>query len=116
MATHTEDLDRQHGPTPGARNRAGAVVTVAIVGGLVVGGVLVALPVTPATGNALTGVVLLGFAVGWALLAVLSERSATSRNDGPTCRPGSWHCWELLPCSGRLPCAAPSDGCGRPFS
>jgi pimeloyl-ACP methyl ester carboxylesterase len=35
---------------------------------------LVAAPFTPATENALTGVVLLAFALGWALLAVLSTR------------------------------------------
>jgi len=35
---------------------------------------MVAMPFIPATENVLTGVVLLGFALGWALLAVLSTR------------------------------------------
>jgi hypothetical protein len=42
--------------------------------GLIVAVVLVAAPFIPAEENVLTGVVLLGFALGWALLAVLSVR------------------------------------------
>ena len=42
--------------------------------GLVVAVALVAAPFIPARADVLTGVVLLGFAVGWALLAVLSVR------------------------------------------
>jgi pimeloyl-ACP methyl ester carboxylesterase len=42
--------------------------------GLVLAVVLVAAPIIPATENVLTGVVLLAFALGWALLAVLSVR------------------------------------------
>ena len=45
-----------------------------IAAGLIVAAVLVAAPFTPPTENVLTGVVLLGFALGWALLAVLSVR------------------------------------------
>jgi len=40
--------------------------------GLIAAAVLVAIPVIPARENVLIGVVLLGFALGWALLAVLS--------------------------------------------
>ena len=42
--------------------------------GLLTAAVLVALPFVPAEENTLTGAVLFGFAVGWALLAVLSVR------------------------------------------
>ena len=42
--------------------------------GLIVAAVLVAAPFIPARENVLTGVVLLAFALGWALLAVLSIR------------------------------------------
>jgi pimeloyl-ACP methyl ester carboxylesterase len=42
--------------------------------GLLVAVLLVAAPFVPASETALTGVVLLGFALGWALLAVLSTR------------------------------------------
>jgi len=42
--------------------------------GLIAAVVLVALPFVPVKENVLTGVVLLGFALGWALLAVLSVR------------------------------------------
>jgi pimeloyl-ACP methyl ester carboxylesterase len=47
---------------------------VSIGAGLVVSALLVAAPFTPATENVLTGAVLLGFALGWALVAVLSIR------------------------------------------
>ena len=42
--------------------------------GLIAAVVLVAAPFIPATENVVTGVMLLGFALGWALLAVLSVR------------------------------------------
>ena len=45
--------------------------------GLVLAVVLVALPFIPGKENVLTGVVLLAFAFGWALLAVLSRRFST---------------------------------------
>jgi len=54
--------------------RIGVIVAASLAAGLVVAGVLVAAPFVPARANVLTGVVLLGFACGWALLAVLSAR------------------------------------------
>jgi hypothetical protein len=42
--------------------------------GLIAAAVLVAIPLIPAKENVLTGVVLLAFALGWALLAVLCVR------------------------------------------
>jgi pimeloyl-ACP methyl ester carboxylesterase len=74
MATRTGQSDHEVGPTRSATGRIGAIVVVSIVAGLIVAAVLVAAPFTPATENALSGVVLLAFAVGWALLALLSVR------------------------------------------
>jgi len=56
------------------RGRMGLIVAGSMLAGLIVAVVLVAVPFIPANENALTGVVLLGFALGWALLAVLSVR------------------------------------------
>ena len=50
------------------------IVAASMTAGLIVAVVLVALPFVPAQENVLTGMVLLGFALGWGLLAVLSVR------------------------------------------
>jgi hypothetical protein len=50
------------------------IVAGSLAAGLVVALGLVAAPFIAAQENVLTGVVLLGFAFGWALLAVLSTR------------------------------------------
>jgi pimeloyl-ACP methyl ester carboxylesterase len=74
MATTTPDHDLpQFGHLPRTpRGRIGLIVAGSLAAGLVMALALVAAPFIPAKGNALTGVVLLGFAFGWALLAVLS--------------------------------------------
>jgi pimeloyl-ACP methyl ester carboxylesterase len=59
-------------PTP--TGRIGLIVAGSLAGGLVAALVLVAAPFVAAQEHVLTGVVLLGFAFGWALLAVLSVR------------------------------------------
>ena len=59
---------------PTRRGRIGLIVAGSLAGGLVAAVVLVAAPFVAAEENVLTGVVLLGFAFGWALLAVLSVR------------------------------------------
>src|SRR5215211_5753662 len=66
--------DDQRSGRPGrtAKLRIGLVVVISMAAGLIVAAVLVAIPVIPARENVLIGVVLLGFALGWALLAVLS--------------------------------------------
>jgi pimeloyl-ACP methyl ester carboxylesterase len=56
------------------RGRIGLIVAGSLAAGLVAALVLVAAPFIAAQENVLTGVVLLGFAFGWALLAVLSVR------------------------------------------
>jgi pimeloyl-ACP methyl ester carboxylesterase len=70
--TQTSDLPQPVRQQPTSRGRIGLIVAVSLTTGLVVALLLVAAPFIPATENDLTGVVLLGFAFGWALLAVLS--------------------------------------------
>ncbi len=76
MATTTQDRDLQQPgdlqPTP--KGHIGRIVVGSMGSGLVVALALVAAPFIPPKENVLTGVVLLGFALGWALLAVLSVR------------------------------------------
>ena len=78
MATATQDRDRQKPgrvqPTP--KGRLGVIVAASMAIGLLAALALVAAPFVPAKEIVLTGVVLLAFAFGWALLAVLSARSS----------------------------------------
>ena len=60
-------------PSTGTR-RIGWIVAGSLVTGLVAAALLVAVPFIPATESAVTGAVLCGFALGWAMLAVLSVR------------------------------------------
>jgi pimeloyl-ACP methyl ester carboxylesterase len=55
-------------------SRIGWVVAGSLAVGLVAAAILVVLPLVPAEGDAVLGVVLCGFALGWAMLAVLSVR------------------------------------------
>lgn len=57
-----------------ARPHIGRIVAGSLATGLVVALVLVAVPFIPADESGVTGAVLLGFALGWAMLAVLSVR------------------------------------------
>src|SRR3954453_24034906 len=61
-------------PPGTANSRLGPIVALSIAAGLTLAGVLVAAPLLPAPENVLPGIVLLAFALGWALLAVLSVR------------------------------------------
>jgi pimeloyl-ACP methyl ester carboxylesterase len=72
--TTTQNGDLEQSACPRPRGRMGLIVAGSMVAGLIAAVVLVAAPFIPPEENALTGVVLLGFAVGWALLAVLSVR------------------------------------------
>lgn len=58
----------------GPRSRIGWVVAGSLATGLVAAVLLVAAPFVPAQDSAVTGAVLCGFALGWAVLAVLSVR------------------------------------------
>ena len=59
---------------PSSRGRIALIVAASMAAGLVVAVALVAAPFIPARLSVLTGVVLLAFAFGWALLTVLSVR------------------------------------------
>lgn len=65
-----------HPARPGSRQKGhiGWVVAGSLAAGLVAALLLVAVPFVPAEISEVTGAVLCGFAVGWALLAVLSAR------------------------------------------
>jgi hypothetical protein len=76
MTTTTQDRDVQmpgH-PEHTPRGHLGLIVLASLATGLVAALALVAAPFIPATEKVLTGVVLLAFALGWSLLAVLSTR------------------------------------------
>jgi pimeloyl-ACP methyl ester carboxylesterase len=68
------DLQEPGRLEPTRRGRIGLIVAGSLAAGLVAALILVAAPFIAARENALTGAVLLGFAFGWALLAVLSVR------------------------------------------
>ena len=63
-------------PTPRAapRGRLGWIVALSLATGLLSALLLVAAPFIPVTESAITGAVLCGFAVGWAVLFLLSRR------------------------------------------
>jgi pimeloyl-ACP methyl ester carboxylesterase len=73
---HGPDDSGRNRPTPGRgrRGRVGRIVAGSLAAGLVLALVLVAAPFVPADDSSVTGAVLCGFAVGWAMLAVLSVR------------------------------------------
>ena len=66
--------DRPSHPGPGSRGRIGWIVAGSLATGLVAALLLVVAPFIPAEERAVTGAVLCGFALGWAMLAVLSVR------------------------------------------
>ena len=76
MTTTTQDRELQIAGRPEhtPRGHLGLIVAASLATGLVAALALVAAPFIPAKENVLTGVVLLAFALGWALLAVLSTR------------------------------------------
>jgi pimeloyl-ACP methyl ester carboxylesterase len=66
--------DRRSHPDPGPRGHIGWVVAGSLATGLVAAFLLAAAPFIRAEERAVTGAVLCGFALGWAMLAVLSVR------------------------------------------
>jgi pimeloyl-ACP methyl ester carboxylesterase len=73
--TQYDDSPRHRGLLqPTRQRRIGVIVIMSLASGLVAALILTAAPFIPAKANILTGGVLLGFAFGWALLAVLSVR------------------------------------------
>jgi pimeloyl-ACP methyl ester carboxylesterase len=75
MAAPTTDDEAGRGAPPAATPRLGRIVAGSLTCGLLAALVLAAMPFIPAEPSELTGAVLCGFAVGWAMLAVLSARS-----------------------------------------
>ena len=68
------DQDRPARPDPGRKGHIGWIVAASLASGLVAALLLVAAPFIPAEESQVTGAVLCGFALGWAMLAVLSVR------------------------------------------
>jgi pimeloyl-ACP methyl ester carboxylesterase len=66
--------DRPSRPDPGPRGHIGWIVAGSLATGLVAAILLAFAPFVPAEEPAVTGAVLCGFALGWAMLAVLSVR------------------------------------------
>jgi pimeloyl-ACP methyl ester carboxylesterase len=66
--------DRPSRPDPEPRGHIGWIVAGSLATGLVAALLLVAAPFIPAEESAVTGAVLCGFALGWAMLALLSVR------------------------------------------
>jgi len=66
--------DRPSHPDPGPRGRIGWIVAGSLATGLVAAVLLAGAPFIAAEERAVTGAVLCGFALGWAMLAVLSVR------------------------------------------
>ena len=66
--------DRRSHLDPGPRGHIGWIVAGSLATGLVAAFLLAAAPFIPAEESAVTGAVLCGFALGWAMLAVLSVR------------------------------------------
>jgi hypothetical protein len=73
-ATRHGDLQQPDRAQPTAKSRIGSIVALSMAAGLTAAVALVAAPFIPASEKILVGVALLGFALGWALLAVLSTR------------------------------------------
>ena len=66
--------ERPSRPDPGPRGHIGWIVAGSLATGLVAALLFVAAPFIPAEESAVTGALLCGFALGWAMLAVLSVR------------------------------------------
>jgi hypothetical protein len=61
-------------PDPGPRGHIGWIVAGSLAAGLLAALLLVFAPFIPAQESSVTGAVLCGFALGWAMLALLSVR------------------------------------------
>jgi pimeloyl-ACP methyl ester carboxylesterase len=66
--------DRPPGPDPSRKGRLGWVVAGSLVAGVLAALLLAGAPFIPATESGVTGAILVGLALGWAMVAVLSVR------------------------------------------
>jgi peptidoglycan/LPS O-acetylase OafA/YrhL len=76
--------DRRSHPEPRPRGHIGLIVAGSLATGLVAAVLLAAAPFVPAEEPVVTGAVLCGFALGWAMLAVLSVRFTDQPQRWPT--------------------------------
>lgn len=117
MATATQDRDVQKPgrvqPTP--KGRIGVIVAESLAIGLLAALALVAAPFVPAKENVLTGVALLGFAFGWALLAVRSARSSDQPQRCAVAPAVLMALAGLVSLIGPTPYGMCSAGCGRQY-
>ena len=74
ITTQGSDIQPLGRLQPMSKSRIGLIVALSIAAGLIAAVILVAMPFIPVKENVLTGVVMLAFGLGWALLAVLSVR------------------------------------------
>ncbi len=76
QSTYTDPLQRSDPNAPAGRptRRIAGVVAASLATGLVAGVLLVFAPFIPADESGATGAILCGFAIGWAMLTVLSVR------------------------------------------
>ncbi|WP_411720802.1 alpha/beta fold hydrolase [Mycetocola sp.] len=65
---------RPPGADPSRKGHVGWIVAGSLVIGVLAAGLLAAAPIIPATETGVTGAILLGLALGWAMLAVLSVK------------------------------------------
>lgn len=90
MATTTQYNDSPRHPgglRPTRRLRIGVIVTMSLASGLVAALILFLAPFIKAQENVLTGVVLLGFAIGWALLGGCLRRLTRGTRARPASGP-----------------------------
>ena len=112
-ATRRGDIQQPDRAQPTAKSRIGLIVALSMAAGLIVAVILVAMPFIPARENVLTGAVLLAFALGWALLAVLSTRFSDQPQRCAAARPRSWRWPASFHSAGPPPCRRCSAGYGR---
>src|SRR3954451_15519833 len=74
ITVDTGEVRQVDSSDPARSGRLGWIVAGSLTAGLVAALLLVAAPFIQVQENDITGAVLLGFAVGWAMLAVLSAR------------------------------------------
>src|SRR4051794_14578480 len=104
--------DRPSGPDPGPRGHIGRIVAGSLATGLGAALLLVAVPFTPAQESEATGAVLFGFALGWAMLAMLSVRFTDQPQRWAAAPRCSWDS-AVFSCWGSAPrCTRCSTGCG----
>ena len=88
-------------PDPGPRGHIGWIVACSLATGILAALLFVAAPFIPAEESDLTGAVLCGFALGWAMLAgALSAVHRSAAAMGRSRRPFSWQCWVVASLSG----------------